>query len=35
MPTDENPSVKDEELYGRLREDGASKGKAARAGACW
>lgn len=29
-PKDDNPSIKDEELYESLREDGASKEKAAR-----
>lgn len=30
MPTKKNPSLKDPELYEELREDGASKQKAAR-----
>ena len=30
MPDKENPSLKDPELYEKLRDDGASKGKAAR-----
>jgi len=30
MPDKKNPSLKDPELYERLREDGASKTKAAR-----
>ncbi len=30
MPEKKNPSIKDPELYGELREDGASKQKAAR-----
>lgn len=30
MPGKKNPSLKDEELYEKLREDGASKQKAAR-----
>ncbi|WFR85035.1 Rho termination factor N-terminal domain-containing protein [Arthrobacter sp. Y-9] len=30
MPDKKNPSLKDPELYEELREDGASKGKAAR-----
>ena len=30
MPNRENPSLKDPELYEKLRDDGASKGKAAR-----
>jgi Rho termination factor, N-terminal domain len=30
MPKDHGPSVKDDELYEELREDGASKEKAAR-----
>lgn len=30
MPGKENPSLKDPELYEKLRDDGASKGKAAR-----
>ena len=29
-PKNDNPSIKDEELYESLREDGASKEKAAR-----
>ncbi|MGK9149365.1 Rho termination factor N-terminal domain-containing protein [Plantibacter flavus] len=30
MPDKQNPSLKDPELYEKLRDDGASKGKAAR-----
>lgn len=30
MPKDHGPSIKDDELYEKLREDGASKEKAAR-----
>lgn len=30
MPGKQNPSLKDPELYEKLRDDGASKGKAAR-----
>ena len=30
MPDTENPSLKDPELYEKLRDEGASKGKAAR-----
>lgn len=30
MPSKKNPSIKDEELYEKLRDDGASKQKAAR-----
>ena len=30
MPTDQAPSLKDPELYDKLRDDGASKEKAAR-----
>lgn len=30
MPDEQNPSLKDPELYEKLRDDGASKGKAAR-----
>lgn len=30
MPEKQNPSLKDPELYAKLRDDGASKGKAAR-----
>lgn len=30
MPSKKNPSLKDEELYEKLREDGASQQKAAR-----
>lgn len=30
MPEKQNPSLKDPELYEKLRDDGASKGKAAR-----
>jgi hypothetical protein len=30
MPDRQNPSLKDPELYEKLRDDGASKGKAAR-----
>lgn len=30
MPDERNPSLKDPELYEKLRDDGASKGKAAR-----
>ncbi|AJT43127.1 DUF7218 family protein [Psychromicrobium lacuslunae] len=30
MPAKKNPSLKDEELYEKLREEGASKQKAAR-----
>lgn len=30
MPERQNPAIKDPELYEKLRDDGASKGKAAR-----
>ena len=30
MPEKQNPSLKDPELYEKLRDEGASKGKAAR-----